>query len=56
MVISDQMFIRRSKDLAWSLKLQMMNRLKDLMAATGFSLMQMKDICDEAVAELERRR
>lgn len=56
MVISDQMFVRRSGELAWGLKLQMMTRLKDLMNATGFSTDQMRSICDEAILELERRK
>ena len=56
MVISDQMFVRRSSDLAWGLMLQMMNRLKSLMDASGLNTDKMKEICDEAISELERRK
>lgn len=53
-VEGDKMFIRRPGELAWGLKLQLMNRFKDLMSATGLDLDQIKMICDEAIAELER--
>jgi len=56
MVISDQMFVRRSSDLVWGLTFQMMSHLKTLMDASGLNTDKMKEVCDNAISELERRK
>ena len=53
--ISDQMFIRRPDDLVWGMRSQMMDHIKRIMDVTGFSIDEMKMICDEAVFNLKRR-